>query len=162
MNKWQQSSGCLLLLPHCQLPIHHSLTLCIWVCVCVCVCVWRRKRRRKRREEEERTSEATVQVPHPSFCKTRLHKEKRGKGREVMFSQNDSLLPSPFPREINEAKRGLRCFSSTARNSSVSLTNNRSLFCPTLFSTDRQGAGREREWERVGGGGRQDRTGPLV
>lgn len=90
MNKWQSSSGCLLLLPRCQRPIHHPLTLC------VCVCV------RRRREEEERTSKGPqcnllVHHPHrPNF---------RSGGKRVrrnVFSERCSL---PFPRLINEAKR---------------------------------------------------------
>lgn len=155
MNKWQCSSGCLLLLPHCQLPIHHSLTLC----VCECVCLdWRRKRRRRRirREEEERTSEATVQVTHPSFCKTKLQRQR--KGREEMFSQNDSLLPFPFPQVINEAKWG--CVVSTAQPGippfdSPSSANNHPLFSTTGVA-DR--GGRDGHREREAGETRQDRA----
>lgn len=147
---WQCSSGCLLLLPHCQLPIHHPLTQCVWVCACV----WTRKKRRIRREEEERTSEATVQVPHPSFDWTKLEKQRKGRGerqqRDVFsewfflpFSSSNQwgkTVPAPF---LQHSPEFLRFFDSRSFS-----------FLPH-YSLYRHGGG-------MGGGGgletRQDRA----
>lgn len=146
----------------------HANTVCLSACTCPEEQEEDKERRNNRKRKGHQRPQCKLLIHHFARPNFRCKGKETGKGRDEMFSQNDSLLPSTFPQVINEANCACVVFYSTARNSSVSLIQP---FWPTImpdylpyrWREGRRKSQRERERERgKEGGWRPDRTRPLV
>lgn len=84
-----------------------------------------------------------------------LGAKEREMEKRAMFSQNESLLPSPFPQVINEAKRQLSCTAQPGISPSRRLTMILCAARPSSPQTWERDEERKRSRGREGG----DKTG---